>query len=265
MKAVILARGLGTRMRRDDGLALDADQAHAAASGVKALVSVGRPFIEYLLTSLADAGVRDVCLVIGPEHHTLLNHCEALPLQRFRIAFAIQERPLGTSDALRAARTFVGSDPFLLINSDNDYPVAALKTLVTSDEPALIGFEPGGLLRGNIEAERLRQFAIITTDSQSRLRSILEKPTDAERDRIPGPHLVSMNCWRFDPEIFAACEAIGPSPRGEWELTTAVQYGLERLGLNWRVRPADAPVWDLTSRGDIALVTAALLHREVRL
>src|SRR2546422_8404795 len=59
-KAVILARGLGTRMRRSDPTAvLDARQAAVAETGVKAMIPVGRPFLDYSLSALADAGYRD--------------------------------------------------------------------------------------------------------------------------------------------------------------------------------------------------------------
>src|SRR5262249_14952216 len=70
-KAVVLARGLGTRMRRgDSGARLDPDQEKAAGSGVKAMISfgAGRPFLDYVFSGLADAGLDDICLVIGPEH-----------------------------------------------------------------------------------------------------------------------------------------------------------------------------------------------------
>ncbi|HEV8118010.1 MAG TPA: nucleotidyltransferase family protein, partial [Thermoanaerobaculia bacterium] len=70
-RAVVLARGLGTRMRRPDGTAaLDPAQAAAAASGVKAMISfgAGRPFLDYVLSGLADARIDEACLVIGPEH-----------------------------------------------------------------------------------------------------------------------------------------------------------------------------------------------------
>jgi glucose-1-phosphate thymidylyltransferase len=46
-KVVILARGLGTRMRRADASAeLAGDQAAAAELGVKALIPIGRPFLD---------------------------------------------------------------------------------------------------------------------------------------------------------------------------------------------------------------------------
>jgi glucose-1-phosphate thymidylyltransferase len=56
-------------MRESDGTArLEPDQEESAASGVKAMISFGRPFLDYVLSALADAGIAEVCLVIGPEH-----------------------------------------------------------------------------------------------------------------------------------------------------------------------------------------------------
>ena len=100
MKAVVLARGLGTRMR-DASTSLPVEQAAVAETGVKGLIPVaGKPFLDYALSALADAGFCDVCLVIGPEHRAVRERYErsARP-RRLRISFAIQARPLGTADA----------------------------------------------------------------------------------------------------------------------------------------------------------------------
>ncbi|HVF39254.1 MAG TPA: hypothetical protein VM939_05085, partial [Gemmatimonadaceae bacterium] len=95
-KAVILARGLGTRMRRADLAApIDEDQAAAADAGVKGMIPVGRPFLDFLLSAIADAGFTDVCLVIGPEHDHVRDHYgKRHPPQRIRVSFAIQEKAL---------------------------------------------------------------------------------------------------------------------------------------------------------------------------
>ena len=68
-QVVILARGLGTRMRKSDpAVALDPALAAAADSGVKAMIPIGRPFLDYVLGVAADAGITRACLVVGPEH-----------------------------------------------------------------------------------------------------------------------------------------------------------------------------------------------------
>ena len=72
-KAVIMARGLGTRMRREhSGATITADQAEMARRGIKALMPIGgRPFLDYVISGLADAGFDRVCLIVGPEHGEL--------------------------------------------------------------------------------------------------------------------------------------------------------------------------------------------------
>jgi len=65
-KAVILARGLGTRMRREDArIGLSESQASAADSGLKGMIPIARPFLDYVISALADAGITDVCLISG--------------------------------------------------------------------------------------------------------------------------------------------------------------------------------------------------------
>ena len=82
-------------MRKPDTDAdLDAAQAAAADSGVKGMIPIGRPFMDFLISALADAGFTDVCLVIGPEHQMVRDYYEQrLAPVRVRIAFAVQERP----------------------------------------------------------------------------------------------------------------------------------------------------------------------------
>ena len=107
-KAVIMARGLGTRMRQQDPDAwLNPQQAEVAATGIKALIPIERPFLDYVLSALADAGYRRICLVVGPEHQELRRYYgEMLRYQRLELGFAIQVKPLGTADAVAAAEPF---------------------------------------------------------------------------------------------------------------------------------------------------------------
>jgi len=267
-KAVILARGLGTRMRQQDPQAgLSARQAEVAATGVKALIPIDRPFLDYVLSALADAGYRRVCLVVGPEHGELRRYYgEALQYQRLELGFAIQEQPLGTADAVAAAEGFAAGDPFLVINSDNYYPAEALGALRHLPGPGLAAFSRTGMLAGgNIPPERLSRFALVEADAEGCLRRIIEKPDPALLESLPEPVAVSMNCWRFDAGIFPACRAVKPSPRGELELPDAVQHAAGVLGQRFRVLYFDEAVLDLSNRADVGPVAARLAGREVKL
>src|SRR6476659_9217481 len=112
-KAVILARGLGKRMRQaDDRATIDAHQAAVADAGLKAMIPIGRPFLDYVLSALADVGFTDACIVIGPEHHQVREHyTRDVKPSRISIEFAEQPKALGTADAVLAAEEFVGGAP----------------------------------------------------------------------------------------------------------------------------------------------------------
>ncbi len=266
-KAVILARGLGTRMRRADArVPLDAEQAAAADRGIKGMIPVGRPFLDYALSALADAGFTDVCLVIGPEHQAVRDYYEGPGRPaRTRVQFAVQSRPLGTADAVLAAESFTGGDRFLVCNADNFYPVQVLTALQQLNEPGLAGFDRDALVRrGNITADRISRFALLTTSPDGLLVDIVEKP-DATAASALGPHArVSMNCWVFGPGIFPACRLVAQSPRGELEIQDAVRLSMTRLGERYRVVPVDEGVLDLSSRSDIAQVAERLAAVEPR-
>jgi glucose-1-phosphate thymidylyltransferase len=274
--AIILARGLGTRMReRDEETRLGSAQAEAADRGIKAMIPIDRPFLDYVLSALADAGFTDVCLVIGPEHDAVRDYyTRTAPPRRVRVTFAIQPEPRGTADALLAAESFTNSVGFqeassqgacfLVMNGDNYYPVADLRRLRELDGPGTVLYESDALVQySNVPAERIRAFAIGTVTADGYLARLIEKP-DAETARSLGLNvlgsgaLVSMNCWRLPPAIFDICRRVVPSARGELELPNAIRDAVERDGLRIRVLRSRLGVLDLSRRGDIAAVTARL-------
>jgi len=266
-KAVILARGLGTRMKRaDDEAALSDAERAVAETGVKALIPIDRPFLDYVLSALADAGYRRVCLIVAPDHEAIRSYYGRIRGMRMAVDFAVQVEPKGTADAVAAAEAFAGEDPFLVINSDNYYPVEALRRLRDQEGFATALFEREAMLSGsNIALERIRNFAVAQIDSEGLLRRIFEKPDPARLAAMPLPHWLSMNCWRFTPAIFEACRAIGPSPRNEYELPDAVQYVVDVLRQPFHAVRICAPVLDLTSRKDIPSIKPFLSRIEVRL
>lgn len=266
-KAVVMARGLGSRMRRaSEGVELTAEQQRAADAGVKAMISLdGRPFLDYVISALADAGFSEICLVIGPEHSLVREYYDQLPRQRVAISYAVQAEPLGTADAVLAAEDFAGGDRILVINSDNYYPAAALARLATAPGSALVGFTREAMLtRSNIPEERIAAFALASIDADGNLDELIEKPDTAAIERLGAEALISMNCWLCSPAIFPAARAIPRSARGEYEITDAVRRAIAD-GDPYQVISVNEGVLDMSHRSDIASVVAALRTREVRL
>lgn len=261
-QAVILARGLGTRMRADGGFAsgtegspLAAAQQAAAASGIKGMMPFARPFLDYSLSALADAGIREAVIVIGPEHGEMREYFRRTATgRRVALRFAIQEQPRGTADAVMAAAEAVHEGPFLVLNSDNLYPVAAIRTLAAVHGNGLVAFEADALVaQSGLEPARVLKFALLDLAPDDRLHTIREKPAADDPLAVRAQRWVSMNLWSFTPEVFVACAAVRPSPRGELELQDAVSRMIGD-GVRFRAVRSHEGVLDLSSRGDIAAV-----------
>lgn len=185
-KVVIMARGLGTRMRKSvEGVSLTADQAAAASAGVKAMISLDdRPFLDYVISALADAGFDEFCLVIGPEHNVIRDYYDACEKSRLSIVYAVQEHPLGTADAVAAAEEFAGDDRVLVVNSDNFYPEDAVARLREVPASGTLGFTKRAMIaQSNIDPERIRAFALLDSDDSGQLTDIIEKPDPHIVDR----------------------------------------------------------------------------------
>jgi glucose-1-phosphate thymidylyltransferase len=243
------------------GVELSAEQAAAADEGTKAMMPLaqGRPFLHYVMSALADAGIREICLVIAPDASDIRRHFyHELTLRRLLISFAEQVEAKGTADAVLAAESFAGNDRFLVLNADNYYPVDSYRGLIKAEGSALAGFDRGALVRqGNIDADRIRKFALLRVSGDGFLEEIVEKP-DAATFEAMGEHaLVSMNLWAFSSTIFDACRKVKPSSRGELELPDAVRIARDG-GEKFRVLPFAAPVLDLGTRADVGSVQDSL-------
>jgi glucose-1-phosphate thymidylyltransferase len=258
-RAVVLARGLDTRMReRDAAAALDVEQERAASAGLKAMIPVGRPFLDYVLSALVDAGLTNVCIVIGPEHSEVRERYGKGDT-RAKVSFAIQDEPRGTADALLAAEAFTAGEPFVVLNSDNYYPVAVLAKLASLGEPGLPAFGREALLAdGAIAPERIAGYALLDIAPGGYLRRIVEKPDARTLAEFGEDAHVSMNCWRFSSEIFPACRTVRPSSRGELEIPIAVQHAMDAYGARFLTFPVHEGVLDLSRRGDVADVKKRL-------
>ena len=111
MEAVVLAGGLGTRLRE------------AVADVPKPMAPVGgRPFLERLLDYWIAQGVRRAVLAVGYMHDTIRRHFG----ERYRgcaIAYSVEDKPLGTGGALVQALPLVHEQTFLVLNGDTYFAV----------------------------------------------------------------------------------------------------------------------------------------------
>jgi glucose-1-phosphate thymidylyltransferase len=269
-QAVILARGLGTRMRREaeqGSAALTDEQRRAAEGGAKGMMPLGaRPFLDYVLSALADAGIRDVTLVVGPKADDMRDHFERTHVpERVRVRFAVQAEPRGTADAVQSVRGAVDDAPFLVLNSDNFYPVRAYSDLAALGGAGLVAFEAETLVReGRLEPERVLRYALLDIDDDGVLRAVREKPPADDPLAQRAERWVSMNLWSFTPVIFEACARVRPSPRGELEIQDAVTIAMRELGARFRVVRMRAGVLDMSSRADVAFVASRLAGLDPR-
>jgi D-glycero-alpha-D-manno-heptose 1-phosphate guanylyltransferase len=106
MEAIILAGGLGTRLR---SRLTDLPKAMAPIAG--------RPFLEYLLDLLVAAKANRVILSVGYLQQVILDRipCNYRGLQ---VEFVKEESPLGTGGAIRQALQHVDEPSVLVMNGD---------------------------------------------------------------------------------------------------------------------------------------------------
>jgi dTDP-glucose pyrophosphorylase len=277
MKAVLLARGLGSRMKQDapstslgaSDAPLTGAQAAAAAAGAKGMMPIGgvltRPFLDYVLGALADAGCTSVCFVVAPDHAAIRDYYDGPGRPaRLAIEYAVQPLADGTARAVQSAQAYAGRDPFLVLNSDNLYPAPVLRGLIDLDGPGLPAYELESLVHeSGFPRDRVMGFAAIEIDDRGYLTRIIEKPGAEYYNATGSSALISMNVWRFDESIFAACRDVPLSARGEYELPEAVGVAVSR-GQTFRTFRASGAVLDLSRRSDIALVNTRLAGVEPR-
>lgn len=277
---IILAGGASSRMKRTDDTQLDEQLSMDLLTKPKAMLPVGRngrPFLDYLLYNIEQAGYRNVVIVVAEKDESIKHYYADEAVSRFfaSLAFSFvrqpipagRSKPLGTADALlRALRTlphWIGQR-FTVCNSDNLYSRAALRLLLDDDHPnAMIDYERSAL---QFPEERITKFSVIMKDREGYLTDIVEKPeaSDLVRARdVHGRIGVSMNLWRFSyNQILPYLEAVPLHPlRQEKELPLAVRMMVAQHPKAVYTIPISEHVIDLTSPADIETVHAYLLSQ----
>lgn len=214
MKAVILAAGKGTRMKE------------LTNELPKPMLRVhGKPILEHILCGLLGAGIRDVFIVTGYRAEVVEDYFGDGSKWGARIAYGRQLVQDGTGKAPEIAKEFVGPDSFLLTYGD---------ILVKPETyPQMIRRFEEGNFAGVITvtgSQDVTKGGINFFDEQFCLTRLVEKPGAAQLDELrqqgflkPGDTAwYNAGIYIFRPVVFEFTARLEKSPRGEYELTDAV-------------------------------------------
>jgi len=224
MDALILAAGLGTRLRP-----------HTLTTPKPLLPVRNRPILDWALGALPAAIDRVIVVV-----HYLPE--QVIAYLRTQTHFkdwttVYQEQPRGTGDALRACRDQVHSDRLLVLNGDDLYGAADLAQLVE---------RPMGLLVH--EVDEPWRFGIAFTRPDGTLERLVEKP------KLEGRHLANTGAYLFPRAVFDIDLQL--SARGEYEITDCVstlaaQGPFHAVRTQFWLPIGDEPAWQRAQAMDL--------------
>jgi glucose-1-phosphate thymidylyltransferase len=222
MKALILAGGAGTRLR---------PITHTSA---KQLVPVAnKPILFYGIEAMVSAGITEIGVIVGDTRDEMMAALGDGSQWGARITFIPQDAPLGLAHCVLIAADFLGDDDFVMYLGDNLLEqdlgafVHAFEEARATDEPPTAQI----LLKRVPDPHR---FGIAELDDAGHVVRLVEKPADPPTD------LALVGVYLFDRTINDAVRAIAPSPRGELEITDAIQWLVDQ-GL--RVRQEELTGW----------------------
>lgn len=206
MKGIILSGGLGTRL-----------YPLTRVTSKQLLPIYNRPMIYYPLDTLLKAGIKDILIIIAPDHCG--DYMKALGSGKdfgpgVRFTYEIQDKPAGLAEAYIIAENFL---------DDGDNVTMILGDNIFEDDftEAIHNFKKGGkiFVKKVADAER---FGVAEFDENHKIRRIVEKPTRHISDfAITGLYI-------FDNRVIEIAKSLKPSSRGELEITDIENWYLER-------------------------------------
>jgi glucose-1-phosphate thymidylyltransferase len=223
LKGLILSGGKGTRLR---------PITHTSA---KQLVPVAnKPVLFYGIEAMAEAGIEQVGIIIAPETGGEIREAAGDGSQfGVRITYIVQDEPLGLAHAVLTAEPFLAGSPFVMYLGDN-----LLQGGIADFVSAFRQHEPDALiLLTRVPDPENYGVAELGPASEGEIGPIVrlvEKPSEPVSD------LALVGVYMFTASVHDAARAIEPSPRGELEITDAIQHLVDSGG---RVEPHIVRGW----------------------
>lgn len=159
MRAVVLAGGMGTRMRP------------LTLTTPKAMLPVlNRPFLEHLFQRLLAAGINQVTLATCYLPTPIESYFGDGRRFRLRISYEAEHEPLGTAGAVKNAAPEIG-DTFIVINGDvfTDLDLRAMLSYHREKQAAAT--------MALVQVDDPSAFGVVVTDLSGRITRFVEKPT----------------------------------------------------------------------------------------
>jgi glucose-1-phosphate thymidylyltransferase len=238
MKGIILAGGRGTRL-------YPLTQAIS-----KQLVPIyDKPLIYYPLSTLMLAGIREILVITAPGEgdgfERLLGDGNDIGLS---IRYCVQPRPEGIAQAFLIGKEFVGSDRVALALGDNIYYGHGFPDLL--QEAAK---RPSGATVFAYAVRDPARYGVVEFDKEGRAIGLEEKPAR------PRSSYAVTGLYFYDNRVLEIAAALGPSGRGELEITDVNRTYLQSRELHV-VKLGRGIAWLDAGTGEALLQASNFIH-----